>query len=351
MSKDDAAKPLVAVVGATGSQGSAVFRTVSESSLFRSRALVRNPASDRAKGLLASVDAVVKPEVAKALLSEKDSLVAAFRGADAVYAYTALDESAEEEIEWGRNIADACKTAGVKFLVWSSTPSAVKISKGKIPVDAYDCKVKVEEYIQSIDLEATYIYLGGFWENLFKFHYLQTSRASEHPAQVDIKISAPIFPVEKPQAWTSIQRDLGPIVTSLIAGGLGIIPGYASELRYRHTVTCSPLISWGDMEDIMRQILKRKVEHHVITKEEMIANGHGSLLPIYEFGANYDVFQDAPPFPDEVLLQLVDKVRELESSISGKAKDTSPLLDDFASFVKRTVVPHVARAEEELQKA
>ena len=57
-----------------------------------------------------------------------DSVASALKGADSVFAVTNFWEkaSAEIEIKQGKNVADAAKANGVKFLVWSSLINVTK---------------------------------------------------------------------------------------------------------------------------------------------------------------------------------------------------------------------------------
>ena len=73
----------------------------------------------------------------------------------------------EAEITQGKNLADACKEAGVQHLIWSSLPYASKVSNGKYGgLHHFDSKAQVEVYITSIGLPASFVLAGYFMSNL-----------------------------------------------------------------------------------------------------------------------------------------------------------------------------------------
>lgn len=93
--------------------------------------------------------------------------------------------SKDVEVAQGRNIADACKDAGVSHLVWSSLahadkgkissccrgPSSVNIlflpvSNGElVHMKHFDSKAEVEEYIRELGVPATFFYAGCYMSN------------------------------------------------------------------------------------------------------------------------------------------------------------------------------------------
>ncbi|MCJ1247374.1 hypothetical protein MMC30_004588 [Trapelia coarctata] len=71
------------------------------------------------------------------------------------------------DVAQGKNIADASKEAGVQHLIWSSLPSAAKITNGKLKkAKAFDSKAAVEEYIRELNLPASFYMSGIFMSNL-----------------------------------------------------------------------------------------------------------------------------------------------------------------------------------------
>jgi uncharacterized protein YbjT (DUF2867 family) len=92
----------IAVIGATGNQGSSVVSSLLSSTSFSVRAITRDPSSDAAKAL--GSDA--RLEVIQADLEDAESLKKAFEGVKAVFAMTV---SGPNEIQQGRNLVDAIK--------------------------------------------------------------------------------------------------------------------------------------------------------------------------------------------------------------------------------------------------
>ena len=74
---------IVAVLGATGAQGGSIVRSLLTDPQFAVRAITRNPESDAAKALVN-----LGAQVVKADINNKDELLAAFKGAYAVFAVT-----------------------------------------------------------------------------------------------------------------------------------------------------------------------------------------------------------------------------------------------------------------------
>ncbi|KAJ7092098.1 hypothetical protein C8R43DRAFT_908204 [Mycena crocata] len=78
-----------------------------------------------------------------------------------------LDPLETTEITHGKNMVDADKEAGVRFLIFSSGPSLNKLSNGKYKIFPYDDKAEVEEYLKSSGLPYASLHLGGFLENFW----------------------------------------------------------------------------------------------------------------------------------------------------------------------------------------
>jgi hypothetical protein len=71
--------------------------------------------------------------------------------------------SEDVEIAQGKNMADACKEAGVERFIWSSLPNVTRETHGKITmVKHFDSKAKVEEYTRSIGVPGSYFMPGPF---------------------------------------------------------------------------------------------------------------------------------------------------------------------------------------------
>jgi uncharacterized protein YbjT (DUF2867 family) len=90
-------KKIIAVIGATGAQGSGLVRAIlaDKSGQFAARAITRNPNSDKAKALAAAGAEVVAADV-----DDEASLTRAFAGAFGAFCVTFFWDhfSAEKEV-------------------------------------------------------------------------------------------------------------------------------------------------------------------------------------------------------------------------------------------------------------
>ena len=131
---------LVLVAGATGKQGGACVDALLTRG-HRVRALTRNSASPAANQLRQrSVEIVVGDFI------DRDSLVRAARGVDAVYAMsTPYEQGAEHETAQGITITDAATAARVSHFVYSSVASANR----RTGIEHFDGKYAVEKHLQA----------------------------------------------------------------------------------------------------------------------------------------------------------------------------------------------------------
>ncbi len=141
---------------------------------FACRAITRDPSKDKAKALAAR-----GAEVVKADLDDVQSLKRAFAGAYGAYCVTNFWEhfSAEKEKAQAKNLADACRAAGVKHVIWSTLEDTRKLmahDDTRMPmlqkhyrVPHFDAKADADEHFS--DLPATYLVTSFYWDNLYAF--------------------------------------------------------------------------------------------------------------------------------------------------------------------------------------
>ncbi|XP_036207455.1 nmrA-like family domain-containing protein 1 [Myotis myotis] len=155
-------KKLIAVFGATGSQGGSVARALLESKKFAIRAVTRNVTQPKAL-VLQELGA----EVVKGDLNDKASVEAALQDAYGVFLVTNYWEhhSKEEEVSQGKLVADVTKRLGVKHVVFSGLENVKRLTGGKLVVEHFDRKGEVEEYFWSIGVPMTSIHLAAYFEN------------------------------------------------------------------------------------------------------------------------------------------------------------------------------------------
>jgi uncharacterized protein YbjT (DUF2867 family) len=148
---------LIAVVGATGQQGSAVLRALQSSAQFKTRALTRNPAKHPQ----------LADEVVLADLNRPETLKAAFSGAHGVFLVTNAWEARAQEREQALAAVGAAKDAGVQHLIWSTLPNAETISGGKISVPHFTAKAQVERAVNEAGFAYhTFVIAPFYYQNL-----------------------------------------------------------------------------------------------------------------------------------------------------------------------------------------
>jgi uncharacterized protein YbjT (DUF2867 family) len=174
MSKDK----LIAVVGATGAQGSGLVHAILQDpdSGFTVRAITRNAGSEKARAL-----AGLGAEVVEADVEDGESLKHAFKGAYGAYCVTFFWEhfSPEKENEHVKNMADAAKASGVKHVIWSTledTRKWIPLTDDRMPtlmnkykVPHFDAKGESNAYFTERELPVTFLNTSFYWDNLIHF--------------------------------------------------------------------------------------------------------------------------------------------------------------------------------------
>ena len=164
---------LITVFGATGQQGNPIARALLESA-FKVRAVTRNPNSEKAIALKAAGAEVVKGD-----LNDVPSVEAAIQGAYGVFYVTnywgLLQEdqatASEKEVAQGKAVADVCKKAGVKHVVFSGLELVREIIG--VPCPHFDNKGAVERYLDEIGVPNTSVRYAGYYENFATELFLQ----------------------------------------------------------------------------------------------------------------------------------------------------------------------------------
>lgn len=167
----------LAILGATGKQGSSVLSAVLASptltSLFPSiRALTRDPTSPAALALPSHPNLTLH----KADLSHPSTLPPALSGVHTLFALTVPAppgppaEMEAAEYATGVTIVDAAIAASVDTIIWSTLPSYRTLSAGRFPrVAVFEAKARVEGYIRAKQasglINGVFISPGYFFEN------------------------------------------------------------------------------------------------------------------------------------------------------------------------------------------
>ncbi|KAJ7724712.1 hypothetical protein DFH07DRAFT_946306 [Mycena maculata] len=206
--------PIVTIFGANGSQGSAVLDAVLADGKYTPRAVSRSVDSAASKALIAR-----GVEVVAGNLFDKESLKKAIKGSEVVFGVTNFwdpevfpaDPAGKGEILQGKNLVDAAKEVGVKFLLWSSLPHVKNETKG-LYTHVYHCDNKsvIEEYLRGSGLPHAVLLTGWFAENLWKIGSLQKT-------DTGYTIPIPKYGPEDKQSATWVAHDLGRTAVALIS--------------------------------------------------------------------------------------------------------------------------------------
>jgi uncharacterized protein YbjT (DUF2867 family) len=171
-------RKIIAVVGATGQQGSGLVRAIlaDPSGGFAARAITRDPDSERALAL-----ARLGAEVVAGDVDDEESLTKAFAGAYGAYCVTFFwaHFSPERETAQATAMARAAKQAGVKHVIWSTLEDARKwiplsdnrmpTLKGKYKVPHFDSKGEADQVFTSLGVPTTFLLTSFYWENFIYF--------------------------------------------------------------------------------------------------------------------------------------------------------------------------------------
>lgn len=227
----------VVVVGATGLQGRAVVHHLLRDGR-QVRALTRDP-----NGAQAAALAQAGAQVVRARMEDVGSLAAAAEGAWGLFSVqptvgspgTAPDFTAEDEVTWGVNVAEAARAASIGHFVFTSVAGADRHREEKLPVNLV-AKWRIEQHIAALGLPATILRPVSFMENFtggyaLRNGNLSTGLAPDVPQQIiavdDVgAITALAF--SRPKEWigraVSLAGDeLTPVrIASAIGKALGI---------------------------------------------------------------------------------------------------------------------------------
>jgi uncharacterized protein YbjT (DUF2867 family) len=173
-----AEKKIIAVVGATGAQGSGLVRAIlnDPNGGFAARALTRDVHSPKAKEL-----AQLGADVVAADVDDIGSLKRAFAGAYGAYCVTFFwaHFSPEKEKAQASDMARAAKETGIQHVIWSTledTRKWVPLSdnrmptlQGKYKVAHFDAKGEADHVFAELGVPTTFFLTSFYWENFIYF--------------------------------------------------------------------------------------------------------------------------------------------------------------------------------------
>jgi uncharacterized protein YbjT (DUF2867 family) len=160
----DPSPKTILVIGATGQQGGAVASALLKKG-WPVRAFVRDPHGSKALALAAAGAALVQGD-----LSDSASLKRAMHDVYGVFSVQpssgqgpAYGVSDEDEVRYGKAVADAATAARVRHFIYTSVNAA---GPEKTGMGHFDSKFEIEAYIRSLDLNSTIVRPAGFMELL-----------------------------------------------------------------------------------------------------------------------------------------------------------------------------------------
>jgi uncharacterized protein YbjT (DUF2867 family) len=169
---------VIAVVGATGAQGSGLVRAILKdpNGGFTARAITRDVKSDKAKEL-----AKAGAEVVAADVDDLESLRRAFQGAYGAYCVTFFwaHFSPEKEMAEAKAMATAARDSRLQHVIWSTledtrqwvplTDNRMPTLMGKYKVPHFDSKGEANRVFVELGVPTTFLLTSFYWDNFIHF--------------------------------------------------------------------------------------------------------------------------------------------------------------------------------------
>jgi NmrA-like family len=262
MTMSSNSKPLVTVVGALSKQGRSAAHSLLQSGRYRVRALTRRVDSPEAQSLAREGAELVNVPLE---VGHKNNLVNAFRGSQGVFLMTpGIAPPATHEVELGRQQADAAVEAGVQHIIFSGLENVRKITAGKKWAPHFTDKARIEEYIRTLPVTSSFIYLAFFYTNLIEYY---------SPRMDGDTI---LFPIYLPEDFRA------PFVDPLTATGPAVLEIFDNPDQYagKTMPVIGDIISPSEMCETFKRVTgKKAIYSSAYTRE-------GLLHHFPAFGAN-----------------------------------------------------------------
>lgn len=246
-------KSVITIVGVLGKQGLSAARTLLESGRYHVRGITRRIDSPEAQCLARQGVELISIPLD---LGYKKDFVEAFRGSHGVFMMTpSIAPPQTHEMELGIELADAAVEAGVQHVIFSSLENIDKITEGKKFAPHFTDKSKIEEYIRTLPITSSFIYMAFFYTNLMEFY----------PPQMDGDTL--VFPIYLPKDFRA------PFVDPLTATGPAVLemfshPGYYAG---KSLPVIGDIISPQEMVDTFVRVTgKKAVYSSAFTREQML---------------------------------------------------------------------------------
>ncbi len=261
-------KPLITIVGVLGKQGFSVARTLLESGRYRVRGITRRINSQEAIQLAEQGAELVSLPLD---IGHKKEFVEAFRGSNGVFLMTPnIAPPATHEFELGKQLADAAVEAGVNHIIFSSLENVDRISGGKLFAPHFTDKAKVEEYIRTLPITSSFIYMAFFFTNLIEFYTPK------------LKGDTLIFPIYLPKDFRA------PFVDPTTATGSAVLEIFSNPDKYsgKSLPVIGDIISPQEIVETFTKVTGKKAEYSsAYSRAEMLNH-----FP--EFSSNDDLVRE-----------------------------------------------------------
>jgi uncharacterized protein YbjT (DUF2867 family) len=273
-------RKIIAVAGATGSQGGGLVRAIlaDREGPFTARAITRDPTSDKARALAALGAEVVQGDV-----DDVASLERAFSGAHGAYCVTFFwaHMDPERERAEARNLAQAAKQAKVAHAIWSTledTRKLVPLSdnrmptlRGKYKVPHFDAKGEADAFFTELGVPTTFLVASFYWDNLIYF--------GQGPKPGPDGTLAITFPMGQARLAGIAAEDIGKCAYGIFKRGKEMI-GRTVGIAGEH-------LTGAEMAAALSRALGRPVRYNEVTPEEYRGFGFpgaddvGNMFQVY----------------------------------------------------------------------
>jgi len=246
-------KPLITIVGVLGKQGRSVAKTLLETGRYRVRGITQRHDSAEAVHLVEQGAELVSIPLD---LGNKKDFVEAFRGSYGVFMMTPnIAPPQTHEFALGKELADAAVEGGVQHLVFSSLENVDKITGGKKFAPHFTDKARIEDYIRTLPITSSFIYMAFFYTNLMEFY--------TPIVQDDVLV----FPIYLPKDFRA------PFLDPLTATGPAVLEIFKNPDHYsgKSLPVIGDIISPQEMVDTFIKVTgKKAVYSSAFTKEEFL---------------------------------------------------------------------------------
>ncbi|GAA6006859.1 uncharacterized protein JCM10292_005476 [Rhodotorula paludigena] len=211
----------IAVVGATGNQGSGVVSALLSSTSFSVRAISSNPTSAKAQGFLDKHRAHAhsgRLTIVKGDLNIPQELCDALSGTQGLFAALPFMVEKDElgtplELKQGQTLVDAAKAVGIEHFVYSGLPSIAELSDGKYTAATHwEAKNRIAQYAETHLKAVSVLNTGAFYSDL------QWSLFARRECDNSVTFCFP-YPPDVPLQWLDDRYDVGTFAAAVFTRG------------------------------------------------------------------------------------------------------------------------------------